>query len=136
MPDPERLPHVHEDEQDAHGDRRNGEQFSEEHDFLDRLEIVQVGGHDEQDGGGSHAHQEGEVRDVQAPGDLVPHGGRDQTPVQLVDICAQSQEHEEGQERHPEIIRAVPDEDLPQRYEKVLDQVAHDRTSYTPYAKK
>ena len=62
-----RLAHVHEDEQDAHRDRRDREELSHDHDLAELLEVVEIIGYYEHHGRGRHADQECELADVQAP---------------------------------------------------------------------
>ncbi len=78
MPRPIGPADVHRDEQQAHDDGADGQQLAEDGDLPDRLPVVDVGRDDQQHGGRGHADQEGEVADVEGPGDLVAHVGDDQ----------------------------------------------------------
>ena len=86
VPEPVGPPDVHGDEEQAHDHRGDGQHLAEHHDLLDRLPVVDVGGDDEQDRGRGHADEEGEVGDVEPPGNLVPHRGDDQAVLQLVEV--------------------------------------------------
>ena len=97
MPDPQRLAHVDHDEDDAHGYGSDRQQFSEEHDLLDRFEVIQICRNDKQDCGSSNADKKGEVRDIESPGYLIPHAGYDEAPVHLADIGAHTDEYQKGE---------------------------------------
>ena len=97
-------PDVHHDEAQAHHQGADGQHLAQDGDLLDGLPVVDVGGDDQHDGGGGHAHQEGEVADVEAPRDLVAHPGDDEPLVQLADVGPGSDGDEEQQEAHPGVV--------------------------------
>jgi hypothetical protein len=50
---------------------------------------------------GGHANQEGEVSDVEPPGNLISHGGHHQTLIELLNVGQDSSDHQAEQKDHP-----------------------------------
>ena len=66
--------------------------------------VIDVGGDHQHDRRRGDAHQEGEVADVEAPGDLVPHVGDDEAVAQLPGVGEDAQGDEEQEEADPGVV--------------------------------
>ena len=86
VPEPLRTANVHQHEEQTHDDGAEGQQFAEDGDLPDRLPVVDVGGNDEDDGGGRHADKKREVADVEPPAHLVPHRRQHETGRRLAGV--------------------------------------------------
>ncbi len=104
MPEAVGTADIHGHEQQAHADGRYGQQLAENGDLLDRFPVVDVRRNDQQHRRRRNADQEGEIGDVEAPGNLVPHGGHAQTVLQLVDVSDGADGHQGKQGEHPRVI--------------------------------
>jgi hypothetical protein len=102
---------VHEDEQQAHHDRADGQQFPVDDDLANRLPVVDVRRDHQDDGRRRDADEEREVADVEAPADLVAHRGDDQARPDLDRIGQAPRRDQDPQEGHPGPIHGVAPQD-------------------------
>ena len=84
MPEAVGPAEVHRHEGQAHEDGRHGEQFAEDDQVVQLLVVVDVDRDHHHHRRRGDADQEGEVGDVDAPGDLVAHAGDDQAVGELL----------------------------------------------------
>jgi hypothetical protein len=75
------LPEVHQDEEQAHGDRRDGQKFAQDGDPAEGLVVVQVVGQHHHHAPGGHTDQKGELGDVESPGHVPAHAGDAETEI-------------------------------------------------------
>ncbi len=101
LPDPVRTADIDEDKEHGHDDGAHREEFAEDGDLLDRLPVVDVGRDDEHHRGRGDADEEGEVADVEGPGDLVAHVGRDEPVLKLVPPGGETPEADEAEKGDP-----------------------------------
>ncbi len=111
VPEAVRTPHVHQDEEQAHHDRRDGEHLAEQRDFLDRLPVVDVGRDHQQHRGRGDADEEGEVADVEAPRHRIAHVRADQAALVLVRVREERLDDAGDQEKQPRVVHLVPAEE-------------------------
>ena len=111
MPEPLRPAKIHGDEGETHDDRGDREKLAEDHEVVQLLVAVDVNGDHQHHGGGGDAHEEGEVRDVNAPRDLVGHAGRGKTLDELVGIGVEADETDGEERANPSEVAPVALED-------------------------
>src|SRR6266545_3382424 len=122
-------PHVHEDEEQAHDERADREQLAEDHDLLDRLPVVDVRGDDEQDRRRGDADEEGEVADVEGPGDLVAHVRHDEAAAGLLRVGEGADEDGREEERDPGLVGPPAAQHVPGAAAQELEGAGHERSS-------
>ena len=110
MPEPVGPAQVHRHEGEAHEDGRDGEQFAEDDQVVQLLVVVDVDRDDHHHRRGGHADEEGEIGDVDAPGNLVAHAGGDQAVHELLGVGVEAEQAEDGQHAHPEVVAPVAHE--------------------------
>lgn len=98
-----RLPHVHHDEQHAHDDCADGEEFPEDDHPLERLVVVEIGRQNQHDRTGGHPDQIRELRDVKAPGDIAGESGNLEAEAELKHIDNEGIAYDAQQKAKPEI---------------------------------
>ncbi len=99
MPEAVRPADVDQHEEQTHDDGAHREEFPVDDDLPDRLPVIDVCGDDEHDRRRGDSHEEGEVADVEAPADLVPHGRDDEAGSHLPgegEHAGDDQGHEDG----------------------------------------
>ena len=88
MQDNVQCPHgfaqIHQNKHQAHGHCGNSQELSKNCDLAEFLDIVKVIGQDHHDGRGCHADQEGELGNIDAPGNVPAHAGYSQAFCELV----------------------------------------------------
>src|SRR5579859_1801488 len=90
VPEAVRPAQIHRDKGEAHENGCHGEQFAEDDEIVQVLVVINVNGYDHHDGGGGHAHEEGEIGNINAPGDFVAHAGDDEAMGKLLAVGVQS----------------------------------------------
>ena len=101
------LPEVHHDEPEAHRDGGDGEELAEDRHLAERLEVVQVVGQDHHHRRGGDADEEGELRDVEAPGDVTAQAGDHQPLRELSQVAGAADRHDGEQRDDPGPVAAV-----------------------------
>ena len=102
----QRLTEVGHDEHHTHQQRGNGEEFPEDRNPPERLIIVNVIGQYEHHPSRRDADQEGELGDVEPPGDIATHAGERQTG----EVLPQVADHRDGDKKaekgkpHPVVV--------------------------------
>ena len=84
MPQPVGPSQVRCHEHQAHQQGRHGKGFADNDDLLDGSEFIQVRGDDQQHRGRCHSDQEGEIPNVEAPGNIARHPGFDEPVLDLL----------------------------------------------------
>ena len=93
---PGRLPEVHDDEGEAHDHRGDGQEFPQDRDLAEGLVVVEVVGQNQHDRRRGHSDQEGELGDVERPGDVPAHAGDAQAVIQLAEVIGAPTHDEEN----------------------------------------
>ena len=96
---PRRLPHVHEDEEHAHGDRGDRQELAEDRDLAEGLEVVQVVGEDDHHRRGGDADQERELGDVEAPRHVAAEAGDAEAERELAQVADDTQDDDGARAR-------------------------------------
>ena len=91
------------DEHDAHDDGGDGEQLADDDDVVHLFVMIKVGRDDHHDATSGQADEEGEVCDVEAPGDVVAHGSEGHAIAHLDGPGVRADEEDGGEQRHPHI---------------------------------
>ena len=104
------LAHVHEDEEHAHHDGGDGQELAQDGDAGERLAVVQIIGEHDHHGGSRDTHQEGELGDVEAPGDIAAEARDSETVVQLPQVAEEAGGDDRQQEQDPEPVPAASHE--------------------------
>ena len=107
VPETVRTADIDGDEQQAHGDGANGQQFAVKDDLANRFPVVDIGGNDQHDRGRRHAYQEREVPDIESPTDLVAHRRQAKPVAHLLAVGQRSREDQKRQKGEPQAISAV-----------------------------
>ena len=107
MPETIRPPQVHGDKGQAHQDGRHRQEFSEDDQVMQVLVLVDINGNDHHDRRRRHADQEGEVGDIDAPGNFVAHPGDDQPVGKLPAIGVEAEQADDRQQAHPGVVTPV-----------------------------
>ncbi len=107
MPETIRPPQVNGHKGQAHQDGRHRQEFSEDDQVMQVLVLIDINGNDHHDGRRRHADQEGEVGDIDAPGNLVAHPGDDQAVGELPAIGVEAQQADHRQHAHPRVVTPV-----------------------------
>ena len=132
VPEAIRAPEIHRDEDQAHYHGGHGEQFAEEHHVVHVPVAVDVRRNNEHHRRGGQADEEGEVRNVDAPGNLIGHAGHAEATDHLLRDCPATHGRNHGPEEHPRIegrrAREAQAHDTGQKYHIVL------HGDDTPYA--
>jgi hypothetical protein len=104
MPDELGSPEIDRDEEHAHDDGCDREQFTDDHDFANRAPIVDVCGNDQYDGSGRHSDQECEVSDIETPGNLVAHVRSDQSVFDLMNVGSHTHRDQDSEHQQPDVV--------------------------------
>ena len=91
------------DEHDAHDDGGDGEQLADDDDVVHLLVMIKIGRDDHHDSASGQTDEEGEIRDVEAPGDVVAHGSEGHAITHLDRPGVRSDKEDGGEQRHPHI---------------------------------
>ena len=102
--DARRLAQVNEDVQHAHDDRRHGQEFPQDDDAAEFPLVVQVKRQHHHDRGSGHAHQKGELRDIESPDHIAAHPGDAQSVRVLMEVTRQPHGDRNQQARQPELV--------------------------------
>ena len=110
--DPVGSPHVDEDEEHAHDDRRDGEELAEDGHLAECLVIVEVVRQHHHHRRSGDAHQEGELGDVEAPDHITTQTRDGQTGGELPEPARGPRPDDREEEEDPRPVRAVSSERL------------------------
>jgi len=115
--------HVRHDEEDAHGDRRDGEKLAEQHDLLDGLEVVDVGRTTSSTAAARHHEKvKSRCRTPRKPGPAMPSMIRPRSSV--IEVGQEPYHHQDAERPQPDLVRPAADQDLPDSDQEVLDHGA------------
>ena len=96
------------DEEECHDKSGDGEEFTDNGDAAIILGIVEVVWQHDHDAPGGDPDKEGEVADVETPGDVTAHTGDLETDGHLIDVCSKTDDDEGEEEYDPRpIFRAA-----------------------------
>ena len=113
MEEPFGAAQVDDDEGETHEDGGDGEELAEDDEVMKLLIFVDVDGDDDHDGGVCHADEEGEIRDVDAPGDLVGHVSDDEAIDELPGVGVEADEAYGDEDADPEEVAPISLENQP-----------------------
>ena len=88
MPKPVRSAKIGHNKHQGHDDGRSGEKLSQNDDFFDGIEVIDVRRNNEEHGRGGDADPISKVTDIETPRNLVFHIGYDQSSIQLFRVEA------------------------------------------------
>src|ERR1041385_2956449 len=130
MPETIRPSEIDRHKREAHDNRGYREKFPENHEVVKLLIVVNVNRNDHHHCGGRYAHEKGEVRDIDSPGDFVAHSSDYQTMNELLGVRVESEEANCGQGAHPRVISPVAHEG-DSRAAPEKDEVVANRSDHT-----
>ena len=107
MPEAVGPTQVHHYERQTHQNRRDGQQLAEDDEVVELLIFVEVNRDDEHDRRRRDADEEGEVRDVNAPRDLVRHVRGDKAVDELLRVGVEAHEAEGEEQAGPSVVAPV-----------------------------
>lgn len=108
---PLRLPEVHHDEQHAHDHRSHGHEFTEDDHALEFFIMVEIRGQNKHHRRSGHAHEIGELGDVEAPGHVAAHACDGKPAKDLDKIHAEGKPDESAQTTQPDVVTRPAFED-------------------------
>ena len=108
MPEAVGTSDVHRDKRQAHQDGGHRQQLSEDHQVVQFLVFIDVDRNHQHDRRGSHADEEGEVGDIDAPGDLICHAGDVQALDELLGVRIEAEQADREQRASPQVVAPVP----------------------------
>ena len=104
------TPEIDHHEEKTHDDRGDREQLAEDHEVVQFLVAVDVDRNHHHDGRRRHPDEEGEIGNVDSPGDLVAHARDDQAVDQLLAVGVQADQAHQAQSASPGIVAPIAHE--------------------------
>jgi len=98
---------VHHNKCENHDHRTNGQQFAQNHDFLNRLPVINVRRDNKHDGGGGHTHKKRVVADVETPRYAIVQVRSGLSGQQLLLVLISAGADEDQQEEAPSVIKFI-----------------------------
>jgi hypothetical protein len=94
---------ISDDEHDAHHDRGDSEQFADDHDVVHLPVVIDVSGDHHHHAARREPDEEGEVRDVESPRDVIGHCGHGHAVTDLHGPGIRADQRYGGEQRHPRV---------------------------------